>query len=223
MNEFLLAAAIFDMDGLLIDSEPLWERAEIDAFGSVGLSLDRTMCRQTMGLRSDEVVRYWYERYPWRTASIGEVEALILSNLIKLVAGDLTPMPGALELIKRLADAGMKLAVASSSPHAVITAVVNRLRIAGDFSALCSAEHQPYGKPHPGVFIESARQLGCQPSDCVVFEDSINGVIAAKAARMRTVAVPDPSMFDRAEYSIADLKVASLSVFEKYHFQFLRR
>jgi sugar-phosphatase len=218
-----LTAVIFDMDGLLIDSEPLWQRAETAAFACVGLHLNDQMCKQTMGMRCDEVVRYWYAQYPWSGVSLKDVESLILDQLISMFTNEAAPMAGAVELVRRLAEAKMKLAVASSSPRRIITAIVERLGLSRYFSVLCSAQDQPYGKPHPGVFLDAAMKLGCQPGECVVFEDSINGVIAAKAARMKTVAVPDPSMFDRAEYSIADLKIASLRCFEQRHLCFLDR
>lgn len=217
----MLTSAIFDMDGLLIDSEPLWQRAEIVAFASVGLRLNGEMCKQTMGLRSEEVVKYWYERHPWKGASLKEVETFVLNQLSQLIANEATPMDGAVELVQHLAHARMKLAVASSSPLAIIRAVVDRLGIARYFTTLRSAQDQPYGKPHPGIFIDTAKDLACSPSNCIVFEDSVNGVVAAKAARMKTVAVPDPSMFDRPEYSIADLKITSLLKFEKRHLEFL--
>jgi HAD superfamily hydrolase (TIGR01509 family) len=181
------------------------------------------MCKQTMGMRCDEVVKHWYERHPWTGPSLKDVEARILDRLVKIIANEAVPMAGALQLVRRLAEAGMKLAVASSSPQIIITTVVERLGISGYFSVLCSAQDQLCGKPHPAVFLDTATKLHCRPNNCVVFEDSINGVIAAKAARMKTVAVPDPSMFDRAEYSIADLKIASLRCFEQRHLSFLNR
>ena len=205
---------IFDMDGLLINSEPFWQRAETAVFSDVGIHLTPEMCRQTMGLRTDEMVKYWYDRQPWSGPSLPEIERAVLSHLSHLIRTEGTPMPGAVELVKQLGSAGIDMAIASSSPLTIIKVVVQMFGWSEVIGVMKSAENQEYGKPHPGVFIETAKAIGYSPAHCLVFEDSINGVIAGKAARMRTIAVPDRSMYDRPEYGIADFKISSLVEFD---------
>jgi HAD superfamily hydrolase (TIGR01509 family) len=209
----MIRAVIFDMDGLLIDSEPLWRIAEIEVFNAVGVPLTEAMALSTMGMRTDEVVEHWFARYPWQDASLKEVEARITDRVIDLVRERGAPMPGVREVIASLQERGYPLAIASSSSSEIIAAVVHQIGVAGAFQILQSAEHEPYGKPHPGVYIAAARALGVAPSDCLAFEDSANGVLAAKAARMACIAVPDPAVRDDRRFCIADTVLGSLGEF----------
>jgi mannitol-1-/sugar-/sorbitol-6-/2-deoxyglucose-6-phosphatase len=167
----------------------------------------------TMGMRTDEVVEHWFARHPWPNLSLKEVEARITARVIALVHNRGTPLPGARELVADLRERELPLAIASSSSSEIIAAVVQRLDLAGAFDVLQSAEHEPYGKPHPGVYIAAARALGVAPADCLAFEDSANGVLAAKAARMRCIAVPDPIVKDDRRFCIADAVLGSLAEF----------
>jgi sugar-phosphatase len=206
----MLRAAIFDMDGLLVDSEPLWRRAEQQVFPAVGIELTDAMCMQTMGTRLDEVVRYWYGLHPWTGPTQDEVAAQVIARVIDLVAAEGQALPGVAAALARCAAAGLAVALASSSPMRLIDAVVDRLGIRAGFTCLQSAEDEPYGKPHPGVFLTTAARLGVEPSACLVLEDSLAGVLAGKAARMRVVAVPAREQYDDPRFVIADRKLPSL-------------
>ncbi|MGH2617907.1 MAG: hexitol phosphatase HxpB, partial [Thermomicrobiales bacterium] len=174
-----LAAVIFDMDGLLIDSEPLWRIAEIEALAAVGVPIGEEDALETTGLRTDEVVELWHARYPWPDPPKKEIEARIITRLIALARERGELMPGVPETLEALSEAGYPLAIASSSTSEIIAAVLETLGIAHYFRVAQSAEHEPFGKPHPGVYIEAARALGVEPRHCLAFEDSPNGVIAA--------------------------------------------
>lgn len=210
----MVKAAIFDMDGLLIDSEPLWQEAEIAGFAEVGLDLTVDMCRRTMGMRADEMVNYWFRRHPWTGPTEAEVKQAILSRLAALIETRAAPMPGVFDTVALLQRAGIPMIIASSSPQSVIDTVIDSFGLRQAIPAGLSAENEPLGKPHPGVFLRAAAQLGVAARDCLVFEDSITGVIAAKAACMTTIAVPDPALFARPEYSIADHRLRSLTEFD---------
>jgi mannitol-1-/sugar-/sorbitol-6-/2-deoxyglucose-6-phosphatase len=201
-------AVIFDMDGLLIDSEPTWRRSEIEVFAEVGVTLTEAMCRETTGLRIDEVVAHHYGRAPWEGTSVPALAARIVDRMIEEVTARGAPLPGAVEAIERLSARGVPLGLASSSPRRLIDATLARLSVAARFAAITSAEDDRYGKPHPSVYLRAAEALGAAPTRCLVFEDSLNGVIAAKAARMRCVAVPesDPA----PGFAVADALLGSL-------------
>ena len=207
-----LAAVIFDMDGVLIDSEPLWRIAEVEGVAAAGVWISEKDAEATTGLRTDEVVEYWFARYPWTDPSKKEIEARIISRLIALVRERGEPKPGAYEALALL-EGRYPLAVASSSASEIIAAVLETMGIGRYFAVTQSAEHEPFGKPHPGVYIETARRLGVEPWRCLAIEDSPNGVIAAKAARMRCIAVPDPALADDRRFAAADLILPSLAEF----------
>jgi mannitol-1-/sugar-/sorbitol-6-/2-deoxyglucose-6-phosphatase len=209
----MIAGVIFDMDGLLIDSEPLWRIAEVEALSAVGVPIDDDAARATTGLRTDEVVEQWHARFPWADPPKSTVAGQIVARVVELLRERGEPMPGARETLAALTDAGLPLAIASSSQGEVIATVLDVLGLAGAFRVVQSAEHEPYGKPHPGVYIEAARRLGLPPTQCLAFEDSPNGVIAAKSARMTCIAVPDPALTADRRFCAADLILPSLTDF----------
>jgi mannitol-1-/sugar-/sorbitol-6-/2-deoxyglucose-6-phosphatase len=206
-------AVIFDMDGLLVDSEPLWRRAEQRVFPEVGIQLTDAMCMQTMGTRVDEVVRHWYSTAPWSGPSLQQVEDEIVTSVVDLVVAQGEPMPGVRHILDFFAARGVRLALASSSSPRLIDAVVDTLGIRQRFEVLRSAEDEPFGKPHPGVFLSTAAALGVDPATCLVFEDSFAGMVSGLAARMQVVVVPDPVHFDQARFGAAQLKLRSLEDF----------
>lgn len=209
-----MKAVIFDMDGLLIDSEPLWRRAEIEVFGSVGVHLTEDMCRQTMGYRADEVVSYWFGRYPWKGKSFKTVEHEILAAVIRLISAQGKPLPGVHEILERLAQEGLRIGLASSSPYELIDAVLDKLEIAHFFEIKRSAMDEEFGKPNPAVYLTAMAYLGVSPAECFAFEDSVSGMRAAKAAGIVTIAVPDAGHFNDSRFEEADSKLRSLQDFD---------
>jgi mannitol-1-/sugar-/sorbitol-6-/2-deoxyglucose-6-phosphatase len=205
-----IEAVIFDLDGVLIDSEPLWQYAEIEVFASVGIILDRGLCRLTMGLRCDEVVAYWAARHPWTGRANADVEGELLRVVAEHVRRQGQPKPGIDGVLRLLASRGVRVALASSSPYVVITAALERLGLATAFPYVYSAEEEPYGKPHPGVYLTTAAKLGVPPLRCCAIEDSPNGVLAAKAAKMACVAIPEATLADDPRIRIADRVVSTL-------------
>ncbi|MCP4291651.1 MAG: hexitol phosphatase HxpB [bacterium] len=189
-------AHIFDMDGLLIDSEPLWRIAEIKVLNQLGVGLTDEMCKQTMGLRLDEMVAYWAERFPWSGPSEEEVGSQILAEVMELVSSEGQPMSGARRLLNHLKESGETIALASSSPSVLIQAVLKKLEFEEYFSEVCSAEYEKFGKPHPGVYLKTASNLKANPKHCLAYEDSINGARSALAAGMSVVAIPCEGEFE---------------------------
>jgi len=204
-----LEATLFDMDGLLIDSEILWHKAEVEIFGRLGVPMSARDARSTKGLFVDEVVAYWYALYPWRGTPLSDVSQELLTRVGDLVESEGRLMAGALRAIDLASERG-PVALASSTPVALIARCLNHFDLADRFVSIHSAQFEPFGKPHPGVFLTAAASLGVRPTRCLVFEDSSAGVLAAKAASMFVVAVPTPEDRDDPVFAIADLVLHSL-------------
>ena len=211
----MIKAAIFDMDGLLIDSEPFWQEAEVSVFRQVGVPITKEKTIETMGLRIDEVVEHWYARYPWDTQSKEEVTQKIVDKVIALVKEKGTAKKGVYQAIKVFGDQNIPIAIASASLRNVIDAVVERLGIAEQLSSVHSAEDEAHGKPYPDVYLTAAKKLGVPPSECLAFEDSPNGVLSAKAAGMKCIAVPDEAVIGDSRLNTADLVLDSLEEFNQ--------
>ena len=211
----MIDAVIFDMDGLLIDSEPFWRRAQAFAFGTVGLALSEDDMRQTMGRRIDEVVAHWYHERPWKGATQKDIEALIVDKVIELVKAEGAALPGVIDVIELFKSKSIPMAIASSSSSEIIDAVVDKFDIRDNFEHIYSAQHETHGKPHPGVYITTASLLGVPAHRCLALEDSPSGVLSAKAAKMKCVAVPAPENKSHSYIQIADAVIDSLENFNE--------
>jgi len=199
-----IKAIIFDMDGVLIDSEPLWRKAEIETFAKLGLSFTDEMCMQTMGMRTKEVIEYWFKITPWEGKSVKEVEIDLLQRVTQLIVEEGDAMKGVENALRYVKNKGLKVALASSSSSSLIEAVIEKLQIKKYFEVIESAEYLDFGKPHPEIFIKTAKKLGVHANECLVIEDSFNGVLAAKSAMMKVVAIPDKESKNDDRFVIAD-------------------
>lgn len=201
---------IFDMDGLLIDSEPYWKIAEKEVFGKLGLNLTDDLLRQVMGFRLSEVVKHWYHYQPWPNPNFEQTERDVLNCVKQLIQQHANAMSGVYEVLTHCKNKNYKIALASSSAMELIDVVIDKLNIRHYFDVVWSAQYEEYGKPHPAIFLSVAKQLNIEPKNCVVFEDAINGVIAAKASRMYCIAIPEEVSYNDPRFAIADVKVRSL-------------
>ncbi len=206
-------AVIFDMDGVLIDSEPLWKIGMQKVFDSLGCNLTKKDFQQTVGLRIDEVIAYWYTVSPWKGYSLKEVETQIMSEMVGLIHENGKPLPGVVDTIQFLREKGMKIGLGTSSFTVLIEAVLNTLKLTEAFDFVHSAESEDYGKPHPAVYLTVAKNLDVNPVDCLVIEDSLTGIIAGKAARMTVVAIPEKTHEPNPKISLADYEFEDMECF----------
>ncbi|WP_145524429.1 hexitol phosphatase HxpB [Yersinia vastinensis] len=215
-TQHTIKAAIFDMDGLLIDSEPLWLQAELDIFTKLGLdTTSRDTLPDTLGLRIDLVVKMWYQAMPWQGPSQADVCKLIIARAIELVEEKRPVLPGVEYALNLCRQQGLKIGLASASPLHMQKRVLALLGIEKYFDRLVSAEYLPYSKPHPEVYLNAASDLGVDPLHCVTLEDSVNGMIATKAARMRSIVIPSEEYRADPRWALADIQLDSLEQLRK--------
>jgi len=207
----MVKAFVFDLDGLLIDTEPLWQKGEVSVFTSIGVPLTKKMTLQTTGLKEDLVVERWYQRFPWKNVTKKEVYNRIEDKVAKLIEKEGKAKPGVDHIVKIVKSTGLPIALASSASYQAIYASLKRLGLKDLFKVIHSAEDEKYGKPHPSVYLTTAKLLNVNPKHCLALEDSLNGVKSAKAAGMTCIAIPDLRFNKEKQFEgLADLVLSSL-------------
>lgn len=209
----LIETIIFDMDGVLVDSEPFWRKAKVNAVARFGGQITEQLAYQSTGLRIDEIANYWIRYCNLDPKCAPDLADAILTEVIGQIKTHGQLLPGVKESLGILAKTGLKIGLASSSPLRLIEAVLETFEIGKYFSVYVSAEHLPYGKPHPQVYMDAAVKLNTEPHNCLAIEDSVNGLIAAKAAGMTAICVPEPGQEMNPRFGIADIKLTSLEDF----------
>jgi HAD superfamily hydrolase (TIGR01509 family) len=192
LSSFPFQAIIFDMDGLLVDSEPIWEIAENRMLAPRGKILSPELRKQLVGTRMDVFLGTLREKLEIED-SIVVLHAEIVGHMVELIPVEVKPKPGAAELVAWVAEQRIPCAIASSSPYVIIDTVVKHYGWQDIFATRVSAAEVPHGKPAPDVYLEAARRLGVSPAHCLALEDSPNGARAAVAAGMTCYAIPDPA------------------------------
>jgi sugar-phosphatase len=173
---------IFDMDGVLIDSEPFWRKAEVMVYGKYGLELTEDDCKSTTGLRIDRVTAF---RFPDASDSwVKDVSDEVVNEVIRLIGMEGELFTGCKELLDWLTEMNVPLGIATSSPLRLAEAVLNRTGTGKYFKTVTSAEFLQHPKPHPEVYLNAAFSLNANPSDCLAIEDSLTGCESAEKAGM---------------------------------------
>ena len=197
-------AVIFDMDGVLIDSEPLWKIAMEKVFSELGCALSKKDFQKTVGLRIDEVISYWNKDQKLGISNEKKVEDDIINRMIKLVRENPVPLTGVLDTLVFLKKNKLKIGLATSSPNSLLRAVLDGLKIDQYFDVAHSAEFEEFGKPHPAVYINTAKRMNVIPEKCLVIEDSLNGIVSGKAAKMKVVCIPEKTHVKDPRLNVAD-------------------
>jgi len=218
-----LNTVIFDMDGLLIDSEPLWKEAADSLLLNYGRKLTVQQYAITTGLRTKEFLQHWFTHFDLPAAELAAAERMIVEEVIRLVKQKGKAMAGVAHIINFFSERNFKIGLATSSAPALISVVVDLLGIGSYLQAISSADELAFGKPHPKVYLNCAQKLSVLPSECICFEDSFNGMIAAKAARMKCIIVPSLHDAKNPAWDAADLKISTLSNFNELLLQSLEK
>lgn len=205
-----IQAVVFDLDGLLIDSEVVWNQVRSDVAAEQGVAWTHDDQRAVMGVSTAAWTAHMIDRLGLDLTPEA-VQKLVVERMVASYRERVPFKPGAVELV-RLAGEHYPLALASGSVRELIDLVVASPEFAGRFQVVVSADEVARGKPHPDVFLEAAHRLGVSPEACVCLEDSGHGIDAGKAAGMRVIAVPDPRfMPNEASLGHADVRLDSLT------------
>lgn len=206
----MIRAAIFDMDGLLVNSEPCWHTAEKIVFEKVGLRLSTKNCLETTGKPVKEVIQYWFERKPWPNPDFDQMEKDLFAAATDAIRKEATLMPGLREAVSLAYKKGWKVGLASASPIPMIEMVLNKFDLMSGFDFYHSAELEEFNKPHPAVYWTVAEKLDVPIENCLILEDSGGGVKGAVASGAQVIAVPGHHEFNDEKFDIANLKIRSL-------------
>lgn len=217
----MIEAVLFDLDGLLINSEPFWQEAEYSMFQNLGIEITPKIKEITYGLPVKEMIEFYYKIKPWDNFNLNKIKYKIFDEVEKKIIDQGNMLPGVLEIIEYFKKKKLKTGIASASPYGIIYAALDKLKIRDKFDIIHSGDEEEYGKPHPAVYINAAKKLNIKPINCLVFEDSLVGVIAALSARMKVVAIVRNDNGNNAKYAVADLQLNSLADFTKKHFELL--
>ena len=208
-----LNTVICDMDGLLIDSEPCWQQAGMETLRQFNVTLSPIQYHHTTGLRTPEWLDYWFGYFGIGKELIPAATTALHENVIEKIKAKAEGLPGVMEILDFFRGKDFRIGLATSSPLSLAKIVTDKLKIGAYFDAVSSAEYLPFGKPHPQVYMDCAATLGANPLHCIAFEDSFNGLIAARAARMKCVVVPVQDQYTMPKWGAADLKLHSLLEF----------
>ncbi len=196
------------MDGVIIDSEPIWRDAQIKVLANQNVTITAQDCIQyTMGKRIDDVALTWCQLYQL-SVDPKVIEKEIINSVVTLIGEKGEAKEGLYELLDYLTNNSFNIALGTSSSIPIINAVFRKLNISFYFKVVCSADNEDYGKPHPAVYLNVAKKLKVTTNDCFVLEDSVTGMIAAKSASMKTLVIPENAKDPR--FTLADEILTSM-------------
>ena len=202
---------IFDMDGLLVDTLPIWRKVGNGLFSSLDVDISPiTEAGVVMGMSIGEAMALLRAYAGWTESQNADLENRVVADMITAIRESAELKPGALAALDFCDAHGLLAALASGASRPILDAVLERFGLGHRFAAVCSAADEPLGKPHPAVFLQAAGELGLPANACLVLEDAVSGCIAAKAASMRVIAVPDGPSVGDPRFAIADLVLSSL-------------
>jgi len=214
-DENILKAFIFDMDGVIIDSEPIHFDIDVKTMKFFGVTISPQELERFVGMTNPEMWKILKQEYKL-SQSVSEIIEYQLSSKIELIKSiEIAPIDGITELITDLKKYKIKIGIASSSPVKFINEVLLKFKLFNKFDCVISGEDMANGKPSPDIYLEAAKQLQVKPDECIVLEDSRNGILSAKSANMKCIGYINPnsgkqdlSKADKIIETIREIKVA---------------
>jgi sugar-phosphatase len=204
-------AVIFDMDGVIIDSEIFWKKAEKEVFTSLGADVTDEHSELTKSMTTSEVTKFWFDKFPWQDKNLDVVENAVISKVIELIETEDCKINGIKEFIESLKVRNYKIGLATNSPNKIILTVLRKLEIEHLFDTVSSAEFEKSGKPNPAIYITTAAKLNIAAINCIAIEDSYSGMLAAKKAGMKVIAFTNGNK--DIDFDIADYKIVNFEYF----------
>ncbi|GAA1646585.1 HAD family phosphatase [Kribbella alba] len=184
-----LQAVLWDMDGTLVDSEPVWARVQLDLLTSLGASWTVEDCINLVGSDLGDAVKAWMARIPEGAIEPEELAERMYGEVVRSLKEEVVFRPGAVELLRALNAEGIPCALVSASHRVMIDAVLAHLP-PDLYDVIVAGDEVTHGKPHPEPYLTAARELGVDPADCIVIEDSPGGTASGTAAGAFVIAVP---------------------------------
>ena len=208
-----MQAVIFDMDGLLIDSEPFWKQAEKRVFSAIGVEITDALSAKTMGMTTREATKFWLQHAGLSLSQhlMEQVENDVIDEVALLTATQGQALPGVHNLLEQLRQHDLKIGLATNAPVRLVPVVMERLDITAFFDAYVADDDVAEGKPHPAIYQLALKRINAQANHTIAFEDSVTGMTAAMGASIRTVVVPSHANYHLPHYDAAALKLDSLN------------
>jgi HAD superfamily hydrolase (TIGR01509 family) len=200
-------AVVFDMDGLLLDTETLWHEAEVELFHRHGGEFTWDDKMTVIGTNYEFTAGYFADRLGVPRERGPQLVTEMIELMHALVRRQVDARPGAIELVERLRARGVRLALASNSPRFLVDDALATARLSGSFDAIVTSDDVEHAKPAPDIYLLACERLDVAPTDALALEDSASGIAAAKAAGLTCIAVPQ---FAETDVSAADQVVDSL-------------
>lgn len=207
----MIKAVIFDMDGTLIDSQPIWYQVSTNFFQKNGFPVTMDDMIKLTGSPVAKLVDYVLQVYGQKDKARAQLVTELMDYAVFEILAAKPLLPNVKDVLAQLKQQGIKIAVASASPRNMLQGIVDSCGIAEYFDYLASAEELDYNKPHPAVYLHAAQQLGVSVAECFAVEDSVLGMISGKAASMKTVVIPAQAEWDDSRWALADFKLTNIA------------
>ena len=217
MSHRQLQAVIFDMDGLIIDSEPLWKQAEFNVFSALGCEVTPQDQLKTACLSTQNVTEYWFNKSPWHYQPKHQAEQAVIEEVEALLKNQCQTKPGFFQALELCRDLDLKIGLASNAPLRLCHTVAQILDCMDDFDCILSSELVQNGKPAPDIYLHAIKTLDVAPKFALALEDSVTGATAAKAAGLKVIGVPSEPHYLEPMLQLTDKILPSLSALRPHH------
>lgn len=211
VNQHITKGIILDLDGVIVDTEPLWCEALIKTFDAVGIKITVEDCQKTRGLFYKKVVEMWCNKCNLEKKLVKNISSKLLQCVISLIKARNVLAPDFDKFIKEVKLMGLKLGLATSSPKELLEVIFDKYEIRDYFDSWTTGDEIRNFKPHPEIYIKQAKKMGLSPFQVIAIEDSIPGMVSAYAAGCKIIAMPSPENKFRREYGLAHFIAYSFS------------